>query len=328
MFKRIISTITATMLLLTTSILTASATSVNPSYSEYTDENDAVIRTLVRTPQTSASEVEQYAQIRSDLLRLGMEESALELLTKEELEQYSASDKITTSVTYAKITPDGKTEYVTEDEALRAVAALEEENPVQDQKENGYVRVWHSVTHNGGADYTFATAIRYLQMPYTRGVDAFGSLASYCSLVSYTGSGRYAYTKEKLDLNGNILSSTEKKGSFTDEQIDDGDGAGIDNFCAAGVTYNLPNDVVNEQTGVTLERNRDYNAYFSFDGKIENESDIQNFNSKATLIHVDVVFSFFPDLTVTGTDIGATLDIALSVVRSKLSVMVLVHYEP
>lgn len=62
-----------------------------------------------------------------------------------------------TSVAYAKITPDGQTEYITEDEALPAVAVPAEDNPVQDQRENGSVRVWHSVTHNVGVSYTFAT---------------------------------------------------------------------------------------------------------------------------------------------------------------------------
>ncbi len=194
---------------------------------EATNENDQVIRIYNRDADeqqgtdalplqpvgaSAALHTEPYAQTKALLLALGMEQDFIDNLSDEDLAVYAASEQITGIVSYIKTDEAGNATYVeesvAEEEAAAALNAAESNvrstaaavsgtgTVVYEGGEtyqNGYIRMYYTVTYMGSGKYQFATDARWLYMPLYRGVDTIGSSAMNCTVESSTRSGYYQY---------------------------------------------------------------------------------------------------------------------------------------
>ena len=322
MRKKLLSCIT--LFSVAVSLVCSTGAVSQSNFTETQGENYSVTRTLKRTPTTTYSLTPDYSGIKADLLMLGMDQQDIDNLSNEHLARFDSSDEISTVVSYVRMDKDGTKTYVPEEEALAAVAASSDV-PTEDDtyvyNESGYLRVYHQVSHEGGASYHFLSAARWLTMPSFRLTDALGSAQSYCTVHPGTETGVYSYHVTTYSSIG------IKTGEYdvTDEPITSMDDAVSGVFYGMAGFFNLPGDEITGE-GVVTKQISNFNARFEYDGYIQNEDATQTFNSTGSYIHTFITPTISPNLTIDGNGGSPSLGMGLAANEERTEAKLIIRY--
>ena len=256
-----------------------------------------------------------YSEIKSILLELGMEQYAIDNLTVTDLERLSISPKIVTSVSYSKVDSKNNLTYLNESVAVKEADAINKRqesyknniiNGVQPLQqgttEDSYMRVFYMVTYHWNESYTFSTDARWLTMPFFRGKDVIGSVAQNCTVTPNTGSGYVEYDWSLATLAG-VDEYSEKINMKSSQFQNTVNGS----FYGSGAVIDLPNDAHSDKMSTTF---RNYKAHYQYDGHINNPSSPQWFNTTGSYCHSTMKLSVNPSITISLTGVSGSLGLS------------------
>lgn len=285
---------------------------------EYVDADNRIIRTYSKEDQPVASR-SATAPIEDILVALGMEETAVDGLSNDEVESFQDSAKITSVTSYIKVDKNQNMTYLSEEDALREVAEAKAGGMVQDKLEDNYMRVWHAASYLGNATYQMTTDARWLTMPFFRNKDAVGANAQFLTVTPNTLNSYYSY--DYIKTTGMNTSS----GSSGNIAIKDYDTAIKGNFFGCVVYVNLPDDY---GTGTTTHTYSNFFVHMSYKGHLNFPQTTNRFNSIGTYIHIHQVLDFTPSLSIDSSGPSASLSLGLKEKEEVREVLLEVQHKP
>ena len=256
---------------------------------EQTDEYGRVTRTYHRDIAMDADDnsgdvdstvdgavTDNYAETKALLLVLGMEQEFIDNLSPETLAEIASSQDLSGVVSYVKSGTNGDVTIVDEKTALRESAAKQGGISTYEQgteEFDGYIRVFHQVTHQGGGKFLYVTDARWLKMPRFKTNDSIGSSALDCTMTPGTESGWYSYTKTKRS-NNNVSGSGPIAIKASDKHyILEGNG-----WIGAAAIVNIPEDDSDYKY-------TNFKAHFQYNGHRTNTSSPGYFMSIGNYCH-------------------------------------------
>lgn len=292
--------------------------SPNIEIKEYVDSENRVIRTYNKETNAVASR-SASAPIEDVLSALGMEDTAIDGLSNDEVESFNESTSITSVTSYIKVDKDSNMTYLSEEDALREVAIAKANGLVQDKLEDTYMRVWHAISYLGNANYQVTTDARWLTMPYFRNKDAVGASVQFLTVTPNSVSSYYSYDYVKVSGAGT------SSGSSGNIAIRNYDTATDGTFYGCAVYVDLPNDY---STGTTTHRYSNFFVHMSYKGH-RNFPGIANwFNSNGTYIHVHKTITFTPSLSIDSKGVAGVISLGLEDEEELRTVPLEVYYTP
>lgn len=241
------------------------------------------------------------SQTKAELLALGMPDSILSYLSQEDLIEYAIGNRIDVSIAYYRTDKDSNVSIVSEKEALAAVkndtiapASISPDD--QNETSDSYLRVWHAVEYLGDGTYKFATAARWLVMPFFRMTDSLGSAAMNCTVLTDSESGFYSYDCIHSDASGNIVERLTNEDTKTNFGSRDFQEAIEGTFYGTGAIFELPYDRLSQDEDCYVYS--DFNAYVEYLGAVTTPDSSANFNTKGTYDHTEQMLQFSPSLSI------------------------------
>ena len=292
--------------------------SPNIEIKEYVDSENRVIRTYNKETNAVASR-SASAPIEDVLSALGMEDTAIDGLSNDEVESFNESTSITSVTSYIKVDKDGNMFYLSEEEALRELSELRASGFSQDTYEDDYMRVWHALSYLGNANYQVTTDARWLKMPNFRGTDAVGASVQYLTVTPSSMTGYYSYDYVKVAGTG---TSSGFSGNIT---IRDFGTASDGNFYGCAAYIDLPDDY---STGTTSHKYSDFFVHMSYKGHMNYPTVPCWFNSTGTYVHVYRSVSFDPTLSIDSSGLAGVISLGLKKSEEPRSAELEVYYTP
>lgn len=282
------------------------------SYTEYSDENNQIIRDFKKDVTTrsalkpSAEEPVMSLDCTKALLSdLGMGDYFIEKLSEEELQAYADSEHIYSVSSYTKTDSQGKVVNVTEEEAMSAAAGSRSAVPRPELGgdsehydtafEDGYMYITFVVRKIVGATYKFSVDAEWLTMPHFRDTDTLGACAQVMTVEDGTRSGWYSYTETTVYNLDTTISEMTVTISNDDESDKSGFANDIEGNWYGSVAYfDLPNDyapLVEPGFDVHIICSN-FKAHFEYVGNLIYPAQPTNFNTTATYCHTRPILDF------------------------------------
>lgn len=324
--KRCMCLILSTLLVLSLNIPLAVA--VEPEYSnnvlEEVTENGIIHKVLYRhATEVATTTTDMYAQIKKELIAIGMDVEAVENLTTDQLNTFNSSKALYSTTEYTRTTEDGAVTIIPEETAiLEAKQSQATRAGGTADKSDAYRRVTHVAADLGGGDFAFSTNAWWLTNPSYTGVDSIGSCAMLCARDPNTESGYLRYTRTRKDSAGNVISTNTLSPSFSQSQFQT-DIKGT--FYGVGATFDLPDNIPGE------EYYSDFYVFFYYRGAVTTPDDAANFNTIGTYTHSSIGVSASPTLSITLSPkpgVSAGMGISAYIKKDSTSAEALVRYIP
>ena len=281
----------------------------NYTYTEVTDENHVTTRVYDAKSQPKSNSstyglVNKAAKTKSILSSLGMGEDFIDALSAEDLENYAASESITSTVAYTQTDSEGNVINISEEDAEAAVAAIgpgesmiqfpgsgESPDPVEENEGTydvgfGTLKLVFIVSYWGDALYRFSVDSEWLTMPGMRGYDSLGACAQYMSLPgeSDDAKGWVSYRSETYS-NGETTESNERE----DIPSENFERPTTDGWNGVAGVFNLPNDVKIDEPGYYYYLyNYDFKAHVQFNIEVAFPDFSANIDPRATYSHSSI----------------------------------------
>ena len=323
---------------------TVSVNGYNFTITESTTPDYTVSRTFTRDEATTTRSTPNDDETKAMLLALGMDESEIEAIPLDTLHDYATSEEITVITSYSKRDETTNTTInLPEETALEEAAALsEEQENYAIQKSQGiptagempndsttpgffkdsYMKITHSAIKQSGGSYKFTVTATWLTMPVFRGYDSIGACAMNGTVTPNTSSGKYSYTTKLFNM-GSV--STSKSGDIT---ITDISNEVNGNWYGSVGVFNLPNDVANPNTGVSI-MHTDLQAYFEYKGHVSQPKVESYFNTVGTYTHTTISLGFSPSVSIdTSGSVSASIGIEPGINKDVRNAEREVHYIP
>lgn len=336
--RTVLSFILCLSLLLSMTIITSADERTN-QVMEYQVDDYTTVRTLKRdvstTSQTAYSMANEgyNANLYSELIELGIDETVIALASDEEMNIFATSPYIVTSTTYNRIDSDGNSVKVTEKEALSA-AEYSDANIstfATSSKTTSYLKLTLSayvISTEDGTMYYTATA-NWLTMPVYRGYDSLGMCAYDTSYTTSTASGYYSYKMEEYK-NGVLTNSKtheQSKTSISSSNIFDATKDG----CAGMVAvFQLPVGANTSGGGQSYKLTYDdFVAHFSYYGHVHQYETACYFNVFGSYYHTTLSFtgSIGIGLSTSGATPSIGINTTTSVTKTEVPALE-IQYDP
>lgn len=297
--------------------------SVNIDYTQKEfDDIESIIQEVkdnnVITRYYSKTDNSQSSLNTVDLLRLlGMSDSFISDLSSEELEFYKQSDSIKSQIQYIRSDGNGKIEYISEDEALKALTNFENQPMAYNTSQDSYMKLTHYLVEGRSDIYKHVTNAEWLIMPAFRGIDSIGSCAQYSAVIPGSERGYYSY-----NVIDTMYGNSTEKNNISRSRINTAFGMGYNG--SAG-TFNLPSDY---ESPNRMKYIRNFRTHFEFKAKISEPDHRINFNSTGSYYHSIKYISFDPSISIDYEGISVSIGINISTGVEKRNTTVLASYTP
>ncbi len=268
------------------------------------------VRTFERPQGTSPQSDVDHAETKALLLSLGADQTLIDNLTKEDLDEYSTSYQLVGVTTYTKTDADGNTVNLDEDVALRE-SSLVRANQEQTRSsgdtsvttEDSYMRIYYLISYKGGGEYWFSSNARWLTMPNMRFTDSLGSCAQNCTVVNNTRSGYYTYD-EKATAYGSVTNKTHREDITTFKNAVNGSWYG-----SIGI-FSLPKDIINSTSSF---RYSNFFAHYEYRGHVNYPNEAMYFCTTSSYTHATIGVSVVPSAVIQFPKPKATAAIGIDV---------------
>lgn len=293
--------------------------------SEYTLDNKQIVRTYKNdgTPSNGISTYsasERNEKTYAILIALGFDQDVIDQLPNNTLDKYSSSSEISTITSYIKEDTQGQISYLSEEEALVELAAIDYAGAT-DTVTDSYMKLTHTISYQNNALYHFSTTATWLTMPVFRATDSIGSCAP---TLSITNSSRYAWCKYTL-MTTNLNSGESSTATYTYYPTDFRNAVNGDWYGSACV-FNLPN---NTTTSDYAQVYSNFKAYYEFEAYLRYPELETYFNSVGTYSHQTYAVNLSPSITIDfDGKTTASISFSLSSGYDDRSVELQMHYDP
>lgn len=299
------------------------------------DSNHSVIRMLEKKSIVSNSKITNmdinYQEVKKMLANMGMDLGSIEMLSKDELEEYANSKKMKTISSYCRVDSDGIITYITKNEAIQKAYEINQMletsrnfGIVSDAFRDSYMHIYYGVTDLGNGNFKFVTQARWLTMPLFRGKDAVGGCAQNCTVTPGTQSGYYQF-KRKIYMNGQLISEVGPSETKTNILSNEFQTASNNNFFGSAAIVNLPDDMVHVESSTIYE---DYFVHTQYNGHVNNPGIETWFNSTGSYVHSKISFTSSPSLTIDINGVAGSIGLGLQFNEEIRSVLLEIHHTP
>jgi len=295
----------------------------NFTITESTTPDYTVSRTFTRDEATTTRSTPNDDETKAMLLALGMDESEIEAIPLDTLHDYATSEEITVITSYSKRDETTNTTInLPEETALEEAAALSEEQENYAIQKSQGITTAGEMPNDSTTPGFFKDSATWLTMPVFRGYDSIGACAMNGTVTPNTSSGKYSYTTKLFNM-GSV--STSKSGDIT---ITDISNEVNGNWYGSVGVFNLPNDVANPNTGVSI-MHTDLQAYFEYKGHVSQPKVESYFNTVGTYTHTTISLGFSPSVSIdTSGSVSASIGIEPGINKDVRNAEREVHYIP
>lgn len=269
-----------------------------------------------------------FQHTKTLLSDMGVKDYFIKTLSKEELMHYATTPYIQTSTIYMVESSEGDMVPVSLESFNNAVSNTSEElgREIGSFDHNpGTLSLTLVISEYSATEYKFYTFAHWPTLPNERSSHSIGAAAHLCTAEEDTASGWYEYVENRTNTLSGSTSGFTYNYDIDKEYIKD---ASKDNWYGLAGMFSVPLDHTNGRTQYDYKNLR---ASFTYIGKIQNESDAQNFNVSAgyslsrKTLSPNISISIDPALNVT---FAIGIEPAYNVERFGLLLGHSIHYEP
>lgn len=269
-----------------------------------------------------------FQHTKSLLSDMGVQDYFIKTLSNEELMHYATTPYIQTSTIYMVESSEGDMVPVSLESFNNAVSTASEElgREIGSFNHNrGTLSLTLVVSEYSATKYKFYTFAHWPTLPNERSSHSIGAAAHLCTAESYTASGWYEYVENRTNTLSGSTSGFTYYYDIGEDYVKD---ASKDNWYGLAGLFSVPLDYTSGRTQYNYTNLR---ASFTYIGKIQNESDAQNFNVSAgyslsrKTLSPSISVSIDPALNVT---FAIGIEPARNVERFGLLLDHSIHYEP
>ena len=172
---------------------------------ETVSDSGAITRTLTRSPADREPAEDVLAQTRAELVRLGLDERAVEKMEEDTLQDAARAETIAASVAYYRLGANGGAQMVAESTAQTEAERINKANRQADgvglraAGRDGYIKVAAVTYPSDEVNYGYTTAATFTRLtagPALGGEDVFRVASDNCTFASRDADGYVSYCRK------------------------------------------------------------------------------------------------------------------------------------